>query len=1480
MPSSVRTQRSGPLGAELEPILERFTRAWQAGERPVLEDFLKASGGQRRLLLIELIHEDLELRLKSGEHVRVETYCQRFPEIANDSAVVLDLVAAEYLLRRERDPDFSPCDYEQRFPALHGQLAAHIQKLEKRPEALAANWQTADTLVPVAAAAADGQARAAAADNGRTPPRGEGTARPMIPGYEILEELGRGGMGVVYKARQVGLGRLVALKMILAGSFAGDKERARFQTEAEAVARLQHANIVQIHDIGTHDGLPYFSLEFVDGGSLAARLDGTPLPWEEAARFVAILARAVHHAHERGIIHRDLKPGNILLASGGRKPPDAKEPSGGLRPPLANCVLKITDFGLAKKLDVGEGHTQSGAIVGTPSYMAPEQAGGHQAEIGPTVDVYALGAILYELLTGRPPFKAATSLDTVLQVVSEEPVPPSRLNPKLPRDLETICLKCLRKQPGRRYASALALAEDLQRLCAGEPIQARPVGRLERSGKWMKKHPAASALYAMIGLVVATLLVAMPYVSWRESQLRRVAEANEVKAQTNLATAKANAMRAEANEKRADQSKAQLRTLTDLRGITTAYQDWRSGNIIRPRQLLNDCPSKLRGWDWHFVNRMIQPVLLSLPAGKARITSVKYTPDGKLLLAASLDGKIRIWQAATGRLIRILTAHRQPLPITAKDFDVYGLAVSPDGNQFAAGAGDNTVVVWDTATGAERLRLRGHAGLVRDVAFGPDGKRLASTARDGSVRIWDLASGKAARVFRLSEQEAVQGIAFGPDGKFATTGSKVRLWEEATGKSVILAGHAMESYGLAFSPQGRFLAAACGIEGLVRIWNPRTGQLVTALPGHPNYVLSVAFSPDGLHLASCGWKAELMVWETRSWQVHRQRGGLATLAAAAFSPDTQEIAVGDWDGTIQSYRAYDTTDGRVIRDDARITAAAVAADGRRIIVARENPTMKNWTMHYWSADHGWENTYFGQGGTVETLALSRDGKWWASGSVNNTLILWEVANYQKSYRFEYGGQVKRVVFSPDGNWLGVATSETKARLVNPASIKSQRGGFVFAGQDLPHPSPVNDLVFTSDSKRLVSAAQDGHVYIWDVATGQYRPTISGLPGGAKCVALAPDDRLCAVADGHDDIHLYDLTRGKEFGKPLTGHTWGINKLLFSPDGSRLVSCGGDGSVRFWHPGTGQNTLIFAGHAGPVRDIAFTPDGRQLISASLDGTLRVWDADPRVKPSQQRDAYLTERLPRHHEEMRQAWRDRQLYAYDFHATRWLAAHPNDADALSDRAIVHAQQGRFAQAAADIKKAVALSDKDPIRRVRLLVPQILLQAAADEEEDARTLIRLALLAMTFSSDAEGQLMTAAVATLLPDAADGKDLVRRIEAAMKKVPKEPYLHTCFHAAALYRAGRLEDARREFERACAEHAGGGLPWDWFFLAMIHHRQGRLAEARRWQRKARTWLENSSPDTPLSIPMFDRQPDIPVGIMWLVYRIIGGEADRVCSRR
>jgi serine/threonine-protein kinase len=443
---------SESLARQVDQVCNRFEAAWKGGGRPRLEDFLDdVSGPGRVALLRELVLLDVHYRRARGEDCRPEEYRAYLPALGADW--------------------------------LAGALA--------------------DAGPP-----ADGETLSAARGPGdkvkAAPP---GSRLPCFGDYELLEEVGRGGMGVVYRARQRSLDRVVGVKMVLAGEHAGPQELARFRSEAAALARLLHPNIVQIYEVGEHDGRPYFSMEFVDGGSLAQRLDGTPLPAREAAQLVQTLAGAVHAAHGKGVVHRDLKPANVLLTADG--------------------TPKITDFGLAKRLDLPAAATQSGAILGTPSYMAPEQAAGRGKDIGPPTDVYTLGALLYEALTGRPPFRAPTAVDTLVLVQTEEPVPPSRLQPGVPRDLETVCLRCLEKQPGRRYATAQELADDLRRFLAGEPTRARRIGSAERLWRWTRKNQAVASLTSAVMLLVVMLATGSTVAAiWLGSALHDSEKAN------------------------------------------------------------------------------------------------------------------------------------------------------------------------------------------------------------------------------------------------------------------------------------------------------------------------------------------------------------------------------------------------------------------------------------------------------------------------------------------------------------------------------------------------------------------------------------------------------------------------------------------------------------------------------------------------------------------------------------------------------------------------------------------------------------------------------------------------------------------------------------------------------------------------------------------------------------------------------------------
>jgi len=526
-----------------ETARRRFEADWRNGRPDSLDPYLPPANDPRRLATLEeLVHIDLELVWKTGNerdtvdsvdsvdtitagfpHL-VEKYVTRFPDL-DQPDILLRLLKQEYRVRHLYGDSPPPEEYRERFPNLIRDPLALVADLPPQP--------VKDTL-------------------------------PEIPGYEILSPLGQGGMGVVYRARQTGLNRLVALKLIRWGARADADDLARFQTEAEAAAHLQHPNIVQVHEVGNAAAGPFVSLEFVAGGSLDRFLAGVPQPPRIAARVVQVLARAMHHAHERGILHRDLKPANILLADPADVSPAEKD--------ALPWLPKIADFGLAKRLEADSAHTQTGVVLGTPSYMAPEQAAAKK-NIGPAVDTYALGAILYEFLTGRPSFRAATAWDTVQQVISDEPVSPHRLQSKTPIDLETICLKCLEKDPARRYSSAAALADDLGRYLRDEPILARPVSSRERVFRWARRNPLVAGLLTALFVTLTAGLIAVT-IFWRLSEDSRVAaqEANE---------------ESQKQKRAADDSSLQARqAVRDSFTLATEHPAFQGDNMQSARKLL------------------------------------------------------------------------------------------------------------------------------------------------------------------------------------------------------------------------------------------------------------------------------------------------------------------------------------------------------------------------------------------------------------------------------------------------------------------------------------------------------------------------------------------------------------------------------------------------------------------------------------------------------------------------------------------------------------------------------------------------------------------------------------------------------------------------------------------------------------------------------------------------------------------------------
>jgi WD40 repeat protein len=1009
-----------------------------------------------------------------------------------------------------------------------------------------------------------------------------------VPGYEVLDELGRGAMGVVYRARQLSLKRPVALKMLLHAGHASPEQRARFRAEAEAVARLQHPNIVQVYEVGEVEGHLYCSLELVGGGSLAQRLTGTPLLSQQPARLTEVLARAVQAAHERGVIHRDLKPANVLLTEDG--------------------VPKVADFGLAKRADAPSVRTQSGAVVGTPSYMAPEQAAGES--VGPSADVYALGAVLYECLTGRPPFQGATVLDTLLLVRTQEPVPPSRLQPRVPRDLETICLKCLEKAPARRFGSALALAEDLRRFLDGRPIQARPVGAWVRLAKWARRRPAlatsvAVSALALVGLLGMALL-------WNHSELRAERERAE---EANAARTREEGLRrrAQEGEGRAEGRAAELRrSVFNGRLLqASALEGWDPGRALRALLDPEGCPAELRDFTWAYVARRCRRDRLTLRAPGELGRGLAFAPDGRTLAAAVRTGpqstEVWLWETDTGRKRAVLRGLGANLT---------GIAFSPDGRLLASAALAGPLRLWDLATGKEKEAFDRPPGGARALAFSREG--LLAWAGPGGVTLREV-GGREQRTLpapraragwaegaRRGPAAAVGCLAFSADGKLLAGGETskgwgvethhVWVWDVKTGEMrTTFPAHTDIVGAVAFAPDGKTLAS-CGNEGMIKLWDLASGKPTAAIDTHTPRVTSVAFSPDGRTLAYCGDGRVRLCHAATGEEKTVLAGPAAGWAVATYSPDGRTLA----------------TAFGAIRDAAVVTLWETAvAQGRTVPAAVWQPRQQRFGL-------------FAYDRQLRTVAREE-----ADGSVS----LWDVgADKERARLSGLEGPLWAAVFSPDGRSLVTVGSAPDGRGPAPVRLWDAVTGRERARLPAPHRGGAS-VAFAPDGRTLATGG-DGVVVLWDAATGRAlarrevaRPGVGlrvDFARGGRVVTASPQDgkgtvRAWEAPDGRevegrflrpaardgDVVQLFDPDSGERRTR-LRPVPPGARGPVLSPNGRRVAFLLADFTVKLWDAATGEGEVILRGHEQAVQAVAFAPDGRVVATAGRDGTVRLWD----------------------------------------------------------------------------------------------------------------------------------------------------------------------------------------------------------------------------------------------------------------------------------
>jgi WD40 repeat protein/serine/threonine protein kinase len=1054
--------------------------------------------------------------------------------------------------------------------------------------------------------------------------------------FQILREIGRGGMGVVYEAMQLSLGRRVALKVLPFAAALDAKQLQRFKNEAQAAAHLQHPHIVPVYYVGCERGVHFYAMQLIDGHTLASvisELRRQVQPHRPEAPAAACEASALAETLGSGRWAPGQDSASVVPVSNrhdecaGWKPaPRLETASLTTTPPVAalstersatspaffrtvahlgiqaaealehahqlgiihrdikpaNLLvdaagqLWVTDFGLAR-LGTDAGLTMTGDLVGTLRYMSPEQALAKGPVVDLRTDLYSLGATLYELLTLEPAHNGGDRQKVLRQIAEDEPIPPRTLNRAVPVDLETIVLKALSKAADERYASAQELADDLQRYLEDRPIHARRPTLRQRATKWSRRHKTVvRAALLVLFLVVVALAVSSVFIWRAKEDLNR-----------------ANADLTQALERERQKAYAQR--------IALAEREWSANNVGRMQQLLAECPEDLRGWEWHYLKRLPYRTLPPLRHDSA-VHGAAFSPDGRRIASSDHQGVVKLWDVHAGREILRFQAHAEP---------AISVVFSPDGRCLATASPDRSVKIWDAGSGAPIRTLR-HENAVSSVTFSPDGRRLASSCPAAKkVKIWDAATGQ--EIFTLEGHlDVVREVAFSPDGRRLASSSKdrtVKIWDTETGQEVqTFRGHTVGVWGVAFSPDGQRLASAAGEnshkgKGEVKIWDAQTGQEILTLQGHPSEVLCVAFSADGRRLATAGTDRAVKLWDARTGQeILKLRGHQNQwVRRVAFSPDGNRLlsacggdqSVRIWDATpLRDETEKDVLTLRGHRDGVR--SVVFHPDGRYLVTAGDDEQVIIWDAR--SGRH--LDTLAGHSGMFVNLAFSRRGKYLALGG--DRLKVWDTTTWNEVCA--YSKESSAVAFGAVEPLLAFCPPSYTVMLCDVAAewhVCTLRG----------HTWGIGGLAFSPDGRTLASASADSTVRLWNVATGeQLEASPLHHAGFADGVAFSPDGLQLASAGLDQTVKVWDTATWRE-RRTFHDPTGGVQSLAWSPDGKRLAWGGTDSTVKIGDLESGTILHTLRGHTGWVESVAFSPDGHWIASASLDGTVKIWRAAP-------------------------------------------------------------------------------------------------------------------------------------------------------------------------------------------------------------------------------------------------------------------------------
>jgi WD40 repeat protein len=1023
--------------------------------------------------------------------------------------------------------------------------------------------------------------------------RRPGTFVRYFGDYEIQKELGRGGMGFVYQARQVSLNRLVALKMIKVGVLADEDELRRFQNEAEAVALLDHPGIVPVYEVGDHEGQRYFSMKLIEGGNLSQNLARFTSDPKTAVPLLIGIAQAMKHAHMRGILHRDLKPANILLDHEGNP--------------------HITDFGLAKRIESDIDLTQSGAILGTPSYMSPEQAQGRRTAITTATDVYGLGAIFYAMLTGKGPFAGDSVLATLDAVRTSPPEPPTKLNPKIPRDLELICLKCLEKDPGDRYPSSGALAEDLARFELGEPVSVRAAGIVERVAKWARRKPTLGAAYSL-GLLALILggVGGVTFRQWRSAVTARdgevLARFTAEKAQKGEETARAAAEKALVGEATARQAADRLRQTVERieygRTMEVCYQEYREDNIAATVALLNRTSPQYRGWEYRYLDRLCHFELKKLTGHASSVTSAVYSPDGSRILTTSRDATAKLLDSSTGAELATFKGSRGW---------VCGGAFTADGSRIVTAWEDGTAKIWDAKTGAEVLSVRTQPN-VWAVAFSPDGSRFV-TGSYTTIQVCNAINGAETLQIK-AHTTAVRSISFSRDGSRIVTGGEdkmAKVWDAKTGAELLkFGGHSGGVLSTTFSPDDSQILSASW-DRTTRVWDSRTGAEIRTLRS-PALQDTAAFSADGTRIVSGGGNMAT-VWDAKSGaEIFTLKGHISDVTSVCFSPDGSRILTGSMDNTSKIWDARTPPEWLAFQGQTlNELAASFSPDGTKVLTASFDRTAK-----LWDAKTGvLLLTLQGHTQPLRAAWFSPDGERIVTGSADKSVRLWDAKTGAPilALRILNDGFVSP--FSPDGSRVvtggweqkSVAGSNPNLRMSFGTNDMTARVCDTRTGNETlkltGHKAPVYAATFSHDGSRIATASTNGEVRIWDAKTGAVIVGFSGSNFQITAIAFSPDDSQMITSYGNA-VRVWNAKTGEEIVK-LNGHTNWISSAEYSPDSQRIVTASHDGTIKLWDTQSGAEVLTLKVSKARVDSARFSPDGSRIVSSG--GGVRIWDATP-------------------------------------------------------------------------------------------------------------------------------------------------------------------------------------------------------------------------------------------------------------------------------